>query len=250
MGCGDLRMGIGADFTSANAACLLRKYRRWKMGDTGKPGDTHPGLCCMWAGSVTRLLAETGIWFTSPRCKGYQFGLFVELVVLSDRKSVLPARKGSGSDDADSRRRRWHPVGALMALSALCSYRPGDCQRYLRHEWVFDGLLAIPGLILVLATSLGLFLVQGAVWSVALLAIQYVGVFVLVSLQWPFPVALSTLMAGWIAAFILGFAIYSLQRRRPLLVQRPRKKEGQPGSHSPMAQRSQHASSACWQVSW
>jgi hypothetical protein len=73
-------------------------------------------------------------------------------------------------------------------------------------------LLAIPGLILILATSLGLFLVQGAVWSVALLAIQYVGVFVLVSLQWPFPMALSTLMAGWIAAFILGFAIYSLQR--------------------------------------
>ena len=82
-------------------------------------------------------------------------------------------------------------------------------------------LLAIPGLILILATSLGLFLVQGAVWSVALLAIQYVGVFALVSLQWPFPMALSTLMAGWIAAFILGFAIYSLQERRHLPVQSP-----------------------------
>jgi hypothetical protein len=82
-------------------------------------------------------------------------------------------------------------------------------------------LLAIPGLILVLATSLGLFLVQGGVWSVALLAIQYVGVFVLVSLNWPFPLALSTLMAGWIAAFILGFAIYSLQREDTLAGESP-----------------------------
>jgi hypothetical protein len=72
--------------------------------------------------------------------------------------------------------------------------------------------LAIPAVFLVLTTSLGLFMVQGSVWSVALLAIQYVGVFVLVSLSWPFPMALSTLVAGWIAAFILGFAIYSLLR--------------------------------------
>jgi hypothetical protein len=54
--------------------------------------------------------------------------------------------------------------------------------------------------------------VQGSIWSVALLAIQYVGVFVLVSSEWPFPMALSILMAGWISAFILGFAIYSLLR--------------------------------------
>ena len=73
-------------------------------------------------------------------------------------------------------------------------------------------ILAVPGVFLVLTTSLGLFMVQGSVWSVALLAIQYVGVFVLVSLQWPFPMALSTLVAGWIAAFILGYAIYSLLR--------------------------------------
>jgi len=73
-------------------------------------------------------------------------------------------------------------------------------------------ILAIPGVILVLATSLGLFMVQGSVWSVTLLAIQYVGVFVLVSLHWPFPMALSTLVAGWIAAFILGYAIYSILR--------------------------------------
>jgi len=73
-------------------------------------------------------------------------------------------------------------------------------------------ILAVPGVILVLITSMGLFLVQGAVSSVALLAIQYVGVFVLVSLNWPFPMALSTLVAGWIASFILGFAIYTLLR--------------------------------------
>jgi hypothetical protein len=72
--------------------------------------------------------------------------------------------------------------------------------------------LAVPCVFLVLATSMGLFMVQGSVWSVALLAIQYVGVFVLVSLSWPFPMAFSTLVAGWIATFILGFAIYSLLR--------------------------------------
>jgi hypothetical protein len=73
-------------------------------------------------------------------------------------------------------------------------------------------ILAIPGVIIVIVTSFGLFLVQGSIWSVALLAIQYVGVFVLVSSEWPFPMALSILMAGWISAFILGFAIYSLLR--------------------------------------
>jgi hypothetical protein len=76
-------------------------------------------------------------------------------------------------------------------------------------------ILAIPGVIIVITTSLGLFLVQGSIWSVALLAIQYVGVFVLVSSEWPFPMALSILMAGWISAFILGFAIYSLLREEP-----------------------------------
>lgn len=73
-------------------------------------------------------------------------------------------------------------------------------------------ILAIPGVILILVTALGLFLVQGSVWSVALLSVQYVGVFVLVNINWPFPMALSTLMAGWIGAFVLGYAIFFLVR--------------------------------------
>jgi hypothetical protein len=81
--------------------------------------------------------------------------------------------------------------------------------------------LAVPAVFLVLTTSLGLFMVQGSVWSVALLAIQYVGVFVLVSLSWPFQMALSTLVAGWIAAFILGFAIYSLVREQVTTIETP-----------------------------
>ena len=82
-------------------------------------------------------------------------------------------------------------------------------------------ILAIPGLILVLITSLGLFLVQGSIWSVTLLAIQYVGVFVLVSIHWPFPMALSVLVAGWIAAFILGYAVYSLIREDTVIGETP-----------------------------
>jgi hypothetical protein len=82
-------------------------------------------------------------------------------------------------------------------------------------------VLAIPGVIIVIATSLGLFLVQGSIWSVALLAIQYVGVFVLVGSELSFPMALSILIAGWISAFVLGYAIYSLMR------------EGSSGSETP-----------------
>jgi hypothetical protein len=77
-------------------------------------------------------------------------------------------------------------------------------------------LLAIPGVTILIATALGLFLVQGSIWSVALLAIQYIGVFALVSAEWLFPMALSILMAGWIAAFVLGYAIYSLMREAPV----------------------------------
>lgn len=95
-------------------------------------------------------------------------------------------------------------------------------------EFTID-YLAIPGVFLVLATSMGLFMVQGSVWSVALLATQYVGVFVLVSLSWRFPMAFSTLVAGWISAFILGFAIYSLLRENTTTDESPSREKGSAG---------------------
>lgn len=42
--------------------------------------------------------------------------------------------------------------------------------------------------------------------SVIVLAMQYVGVFVLVALSWPLQMAIVKLVAGWMAGAILGLA--------------------------------------------
>jgi len=44
---------------------------------------------------------------------------------------------------------------------------------------------------------------------VILLAMQYVGVFILVAEQWPTTMALSILIAGWISAVVIGWVIFS-----------------------------------------
>lgn len=72
--------------------------------------------------------------------------------------------------------------------------------------------LALPGVILILITSTALYLVEDAVWSVALLAMQAVGVFILTGREWQFALALSVLIAGWIAAAILWQALYTHQQ--------------------------------------
>jgi hypothetical protein len=44
---------------------------------------------------------------------------------------------------------------------------------------------------------------------VTLLAMQYVGVFILVGEQWPLSMALSKLVAGWIATLVIGWIIFT-----------------------------------------
>lgn len=79
--------------------------------------------------------------------------------------------------------------------------------------------------ILLTVTALVLLLIQDWRISLIVLAIQYIGVFILVSLAWPLTMAVTKLIAGWISAAVLGMAIssnaelrqqLSFSRNRPL----------------------------------
>lgn len=58
--------------------------------------------------------------------------------------------------------------------------------------------------ILILITSTGLLLVRDWRWSIILLAVQYLGMFILTLLHWPVGMASVKLVAGWMSAAILG----------------------------------------------
>lgn len=58
--------------------------------------------------------------------------------------------------------------------------------------------------ILILVTATGLMIVRDWRWSLLLLAIQYLGVFVLTLQHWPVGMASAKLVAGWMSAAILG----------------------------------------------
>lgn len=58
--------------------------------------------------------------------------------------------------------------------------------------------------VLLLTTSVGLLLTRDWRWSLGLLAIQYIGVFWMVRLQWPDAMAAVKLVTGWMSAAALG----------------------------------------------
>lgn len=58
--------------------------------------------------------------------------------------------------------------------------------------------------ILILVTSTGLLIARDWRWSIILLAVQYVGVFILTLQHWPLGMASVKLVAGWMSAAILG----------------------------------------------
>lgn len=70
-------------------------------------------------------------------------------------------------------------------------------------------ILAIPAVILVSITAVGILITQSTTWLVLFLAMQTVGVFLLVSEHWPVSMALSILIAGWISAVVIGWVIFS-----------------------------------------
>jgi len=58
--------------------------------------------------------------------------------------------------------------------------------------------------ILILITSTGLLIARDWRWSIILLAVQYLGMFVLTLQHWPLGMASVKLVAGWMSAAILG----------------------------------------------
>lgn len=67
-------------------------------------------------------------------------------------------------------------------------------------------LLALPAVFVVGASSVALLLSRTWRWRVGALAVQYVGVFVLVSLSWPVDLSAVKLVSGWMAGAILGIS--------------------------------------------
>ena len=70
-------------------------------------------------------------------------------------------------------------------------------------------LLAV---ILVSLTSLGSLLLSDWRITIGFLAVQYTAVFLLIGLEWPLALAITTLIAGWLSGAILGMALVSLPR--------------------------------------
>lgn len=66
--------------------------------------------------------------------------------------------------------------------------------------------ISIPALVIITITSLVLLTGRDWRWMIAALALQYVGVFLLVTLSWPLSVAAIKIIAGWMAGAILGAA--------------------------------------------
>jgi hypothetical protein len=66
---------------------------------------------------------------------------------------------------------------------------------------------ALAGVILLAATSLAILASHRWRWCLFALALQYVGVFALVTLSWPFALALVKVVAGWMAGLVLYIAV-------------------------------------------
>jgi len=64
--------------------------------------------------------------------------------------------------------------------------------------------------VLVVITSVGLLLARDWRWSIILLAVQYLGMFVLTLQHWPLGMASVKMVAGWMSAAILGMTRSSL----------------------------------------
>lgn len=76
--------------------------------------------------------------------------------------------------------------------------------------------LALPAVFLLVLSALTLLISLDWRISIAALALQYVGVFLLVALSWPLEMAVAKLVAGWITGAVLGMAILE-QPQTPLV---------------------------------
>lgn len=69
---------------------------------------------------------------------------------------------------------------------------------------------ANPTLFLLMGTTLILVLAQDWRISISSLGVQYIGVFFLIGLTWPLELAVIKLVAGWIAAAVLGMGLVNI----------------------------------------
>ena len=69
--------------------------------------------------------------------------------------------------------------------------------------------------VLLIITSVGLLLVRDWRWSIILLAVQYLGMFVLTLQHWPIGMASVKVVAGWMSAAILGMTRSGLSNENP-----------------------------------
>jgi hypothetical protein len=70
-------------------------------------------------------------------------------------------------------------------------------------------ILIFPSIILVAVTSAVLLTSHNWIWTILALAIQYVGVFLLVATSWPMTISIVKLVVGWMAAAVLGMVMVS-----------------------------------------
>lgn len=69
--------------------------------------------------------------------------------------------------------------------------------------------------VLLIITSAGLLLVRDWRWSIILLAVQYLGMFILTLQHWPIGMASVKVVAGWMSAAILGMTRSGLPNEAP-----------------------------------
>lgn len=74
--------------------------------------------------------------------------------------------------------------------------------------------LIFGAMVLVSLTSLYILISRDWRFSIGALAIQYVGVFLLVGTAWPIELAVTKMVAGWMAGAILGIAVASSSETR------------------------------------
>lgn len=77
--------------------------------------------------------------------------------------------------------------------------------------------IALPVTGLLLVTSFGVLVGRDWRWTLAALAVEYVGVFGLVAISWPLEKAAVKLVAGWMAAAVLGATHLGTIHQEPAL---------------------------------
>jgi hypothetical protein len=80
-----------------------------------------------------------------------------------------------------------------------------------------------PAVLLLALTSVMLIVNNNWRWMILLLAFQYIGVFLLVTIRWPLELAVSKIVAGWMASAVLSVAIHEINSSSPLYWQETEK---------------------------